>query len=244
MLSLKDFVIVVIVNLSISLFTSLMLVPALVGRMKIKLKKHHGRRARHAGLMLMRGYESTVHFLCRHRRWVYAVFILAFGIPVFMLPDKIDGDGFWARTYNKSIGTNNYRENIKPWVDRCLGGSLRLFAEKVRDGRYYSGGNSEPVLSINATLPSGATLGQMNALIKKMESFLADQDGIRQFQTNVYGPQRGGITVYFKPDRQRTGYPYRLKADIISKALTLGGGSWGVWTRGPRVQQRCKGERR
>ncbi|MDE7458651.1 MAG: efflux RND transporter permease subunit, partial [Muribaculaceae bacterium] len=37
------------------------------------------------------------------------------------------------------------------------------------------------------------------------------------------------ITVYFKPEFQNTGYPYRLKADAISKALTLGGGSWSVY---------------
>lgn len=229
MLSLKDFVIVVIVNLSISLMTALFLVPALVERMKITVGKKRGARVRRANLWIMRCYGKLVFFLSRRRRWVYAVFILAFGLPVFLLPDKVEGESFWAETYNKTLGSNNYRENIKPWVDRCLGGTLRLFAEKVRNGRYYGGGDREPVLIINATLPNGATLGQMNALVQKMEYFLTDQDGIRQFQTNIHGPNRGSIAVYFKSEHRRSGYPYKLMSDVVSKAQTLGGGSWSVY---------------
>lgn len=229
MLSLKDFVIVVIVNLAVSLLVALFLVPALIERMKLHKNNSRKKRFKKINVWMMRGYRSTVGFVCRHKKLTYAVFILAFGLPVFMLPEKMEGDGRFASLYNSTLGSPGYKDNIRPWVDYCLGGTLRLFADKVRNGSYYNRGEGEPIVTINATLPNGATLSQMNALIAKMENFLVTQEGIRQFHTSVHSPRRGSITVYFKPEYRHTGYPYRLKADAISKALTLGGGSWSVY---------------
>lgn len=229
MLSLKDFVIVVIVNLSISLLVALLLVPALVERMKLRLKVTKKRKLRRVPIYIMRIYSKTVSFLCRHKGWVYTAFILGFGLPVFLLPEKIKGEGKFAEYYNATIGSPTYKDKIKPWVDKCLGGSLRLFAEKVYNGGYFSRGEYEPVVYINANLPNGSTLGQMNALMGKMEAFLTTQEGVRQFQTSIYGPRRGSIAVYFTQEAQQTSLPYRLKSEAIAKALTLGGGSWGVW---------------
>lgn len=229
MLSLKDFVVVVIVNLGVSLLVALFLVPALVERIHLRRRVHTHRRFRRLPVATTRAYAATVVFLLRHKAIVSIVFILAFGLPVFMIPDKIEGEGKWAGLYNKTLGSKFYQKDMKPWVDRCLGGTLRLFAEKVSSGDYWGRSNDEPIVYINANLPNGATLSQMNELMKKMEVFLAKEDGIRQFHTSIYSPNRGSITVYFKPDVQRTGYPYRLKSKAVQKALTLGGGSWGVY---------------
>lgn len=108
-------------------------------------------------------------------------------------------------------------------------GGLYLFVEKVYDGSYWDRNPGEPVLNINATLPNGATLEQMNVLIKKMEAYLCDFPEIRQFQTSVSSPNRASISVFFEKAHQRDGFPYRLKGDVVSKALTLGGGSWSVY---------------
>ena len=37
------------------------------------------------------------------------------------------------------------------------------------------------------------------------------------------------MQIYFTQEHQHSGFPYTLKANIISKAQTLGGGSWGVY---------------
>jgi multidrug efflux pump subunit AcrB len=110
-----------------------------------------------------------------------------------------------------------------------FGCSLYQFAEKVYDGRYFHRDEREVVLSINATLPNGSTLEQMNVLIKKMETFLSQFHEIRQFQTSVYNARRANIQVYFKKEYSHTGFPYLLKSDVISQSLTLGGGSWSVY---------------
>jgi multidrug efflux pump subunit AcrB len=159
---------------------------------------------------------------------VCLLFVLLFGLPVFLLPEKIKGESTVAQLYNQTIGTTEYKEKVKPVVDKALGGSLRLFVQKVYDGSYFSR-NEETVLTINANLPNGSTLEQMNTLVKRMEVFLNHQIGIRQFQTSVYNARRASIYVYFTKESERSGFPYTLKSEVISKALELGGGSWGVY---------------
>ncbi len=230
LLSLKDFIIVVIVNLTVSLIVALFLVPALVERIGLRRRSARSlRKLRRLPVKISRVYSAIVRFIVRHKPIVYLVFILAFGLPVFFLPEKIDSDSTPARWYNATFGSTVYTKTLKPWVDRCLGGSLRLFVEKVSEGNYWGRDANEPVVYINANLPNGATLSQMNVLMKKMETFLASEDGIRQFHTSIQSPMRGSIAVYFKPEAQKSGYPYQLKSNVVSKALTLGGGSWSVY---------------
>ncbi len=149
-------------------------------------------------------------------------------MPVFLLPEKLEGEGKWKETYNKTFGSTIYKESVKPVVDKVLGGSLRLFVQKVYEGSYFTR-NEETVLHANANLPNGSTLEQMNTLMKRMETYLSGFKEIKQFHTSIYSPRRAGIQVYFKKEFQNTGFPYTLKANMISKALQLGGGSWGIY---------------
>ena len=123
-----------------------------------------------------------------------------------MLPDSVEGDGFWSNLYNRTLGSRVYREDVKPIVDKALGGTLRLFAEKVYEGSYWGNEESEPVLSISATLPNGSTVEQMNALVQRMESYLSEFTEIRQFQTNVHSAYRASIQVYFRAEHQHSAY--------------------------------------
>ena len=233
-LNLQDFAAVVIVNLGISLLVALFFVPPLIE--KIGLAAGRPRRARmwvkRGAVHFTRFYRGMIVLLCRYRAIAFIMLVLGFGLPVFMLPNKIEdaeAKGGWAEWYNKVFDNTIYREDIKPIVDKALGGSLRLFVEKVYDGSYFNRDESEVVLSINATLPNGSTLEQMNVLIKRMETYLSEFKEIRQFQTSVYNARRASIQVYFKKEHSHTGFPYVLKSNVISKSLSLGGGSWSVY---------------
>ena len=146
-----------------------------------------------------------------------------------MLPEKMEGEGKWVEYYNKVFDNPTFKDKVKPVINKALGGSLRLFAEKVYEGSYFNRDEGEVVLSVYATLPNGSTLEQMNVLIKRMETYLSDFKEIRQFQTYIYNARQANIQIYFTKENQRSGFPYTLKANIISKALTLGGGSWSVY---------------
>jgi multidrug efflux pump subunit AcrB len=179
-----------------------------------------------------------MRFMCRWKKSVCFVLILAFGLPVFLLPDKIEMkrngtysrlDSLFINQYNKITATENYKEKVKPVIEKSLGGSLRLFVQKVYNGSYLTR-REETVLSVTASLPNGATLAQMNNLIGRMESYLsAYSNDIRQFQTNIYDARQARIQIFFTKESERSGFPYTLKSNIISKALELGGGSWSVY---------------
>lgn len=229
-LNLQDFAAVVIVNLLVSLFVALFFVPALIEKINLKkrTKKIKITWLRRLPVYFSRCYVVMIRFLCRWRVAVCVLLLLLFGLPVFMLPEKMEGEGTVAEWYNKTLGSTKYKEKVKPVVDKALGGSLRLFIQKVYEGSYFPEGG-EVVLYANANLPNGSTLEQMNELVKKMETYLSDFKEVKQFQTSVYSARRAAIQIYFKKEHQNSGFPYVLKSNIISKALQLGGGSWGVY---------------
>ena len=252
-LNLQDFAAVVIVNLAVSLLVSLFFVPSMIDKIRLVQTRPAKRRhrlwrnlfrravprrvrrwsARYAGRRVVvyftRFYTRMIACLVHRLRWAVAVvLVLAFGLPVFLLPEKLEGEGRWTDLYNRTLGSTTYKEDIKPIVDKALGGSLRLFVQKVYEGSYFTR-NEEVVLYANANLPNGSTLEQMNALMKRMETYLSQFKEIRQFHTSIYSPLRASIAIYFKKEYRHSGFPYTLKANMITKALQLGGGSWSIY---------------
>lgn len=251
-LNLQDFAAVVIINLAVSLMVALFFVPAMIEKIGLTkgTKKRGNRLTRKNALRRIplissftrhlvrfshrfpvyftRFYTLLIRFLCRWRWAVCILLLLGFGLPVFLLPEKMEGEGKWETIYNKTFNTPTYKESVKPIVDKALGGSLRLFVQKVYEGSYFTR-NEEVVLYANANLPNGSTLDQMNTLMKRMETYLSGFKEIKQFHTSIYSPRRASISIYFKKEYQNSGFPYTLKANMISKALELGGGSWGVY---------------
>ena len=245
-LNLQDFAAVVIINLAVSLMVALFFVPSMIEKIglvrRITGKKRRlvlpgltqtfktrlGRIFRRFPVYFSCCYSALIRFLCRWRWAVCLLLLLGFGLPVFLLPGKLEGGGKWEAAYNKVFGSDTYKESVKPVVDKALGGSLRLFIQKVYEGSYFTR-NEEVVLYANANLPNGSTLEQMNTLMKRMETYLSRFKEIRQFHTSIYSPRRASMQIYFKKEVRNSGFPYTLKANMISKALELGGGSWGIY---------------
>ena len=260
-LNLQDFAAVVIINLGVSLLIALFLVPALIDKMNLEWKKSGKKKTsgeetgptwrnrirkrtnhflKRFPVYYNRYYQWQINFLCGWKKLACFILLLAFGIPFFLLPEKIEydtkdkkkvytaTDSLLIEKYNKFASNETYKEKIKPIVDKALGGTLRLFVQKVYEGSYFTR-NEETVLSVSASLPNGTTLSQMNTLMGRMEAYLSTFKEIRQFQTNVYSARQAGIRIYFTKESERSGFPYTLKSKIISKALELGGGSWQVY---------------
>lgn len=252
-LNLQDFAAVVIVNLTVSLLVALFFVPAMIEKMKMfrtkknsRGKKQH-RKRRFVQVFISFGKRFPIYF-SRYYRWQIAFFIrwrivacllivLAFGLPFFMLPDKIEMkndkvyshiDSVLIEQYNTIMSDNTYKEKIKPVIDKALGGTLRLFVQKVYEGSYFTN-REETVLTVTASMPNGTTLRQMDHLISRMEAYLTHYKEIRQFQTMIYNARQARIDIFFTRESERSGFPYTLKNRVIGKALELGGGSWGVY---------------
>jgi multidrug efflux pump subunit AcrB len=238
-LNLLDFAKVIMINLGVSLFAALFLVPALIEKLKMNnpVKQKKQKHLSFGTLLTVkfnRFYKTFCRFVWRRKIPVCIIIVLAFGLPVYLLPDKIDSKNPWADAYNKTLGTTVYKEKIKPWTDACLGGTLRLFAKKVSEigyNSYSEGQGEETSIFVSGTLPNGSTLEQMNSLVKKMESFISEHREIKTFTTSVQ-PRHASINIYFTRESSRTGFPYQLKNELIRKATQLGGGSWAVYGLG------------
>lgn len=228
-INLIEFAQVIIVNLTVSMGIALILIPALMDKIKLrkKMNRRFFRRKRRV-LRITRFYERTIRFSRRYR-WAYVVvFILGFGIPVQWLPQKIETEGKWAERYNKTIGSPWITENVRPIAEKVLGGSLRLFSEYVFENSFYS----EPTrttLYARGTMPEGCTIQQLNDAIVLMENFLSKFDEIDQFQTSITAYNNSSITIQFKPEYEFGSFPYFLKEEITSKAISLGGMDWSVY---------------
>ena len=247
-LNLQDFAAVVMINLGVSLLVALFFVPSMIDKIGLKRRKKSSLavakrrwrmgntrffawirpKMRRMPVYFSRSYRWLILRLCRWRVAVCVLLLLAFGLPVFLLPEKMEGDDKWVEIYNKTLGTPTYKEKVKPIVDKALGGSLRLFVQKVYEVSYFTR-NEEVVLYANANLPNGSTLEQMNTLIKRMETYLSGFKEIKQFQTSVESARRASISIHFTKENQKSGFPYTLKANMISKALQLGGGDWSIY---------------
>lgn len=250
-LNLQDFAAVVIVNLLVSLLIALFFVPAMIdkiGLFKEKKKSIRMPAKRRSFLFFDRlrkrfpvrfsqYYLKQIKVMLKLRVPACILAILAFGLPFFMLPDKIEMentktysalDSAVIEKYNQWTSNDTYKETVKPVLDKALGGSLRLFVQKVYEGSYFTQ-PEEMVLSIAASMPNGTTISQMNALVAQMETFLSHYNEIRQFQTTIYDARMARIEVFFTKESARSGFPYTLKSRVISKALELGGGSWAVF---------------
>ncbi|MDD4820212.1 MAG: efflux RND transporter permease subunit [Flavobacteriales bacterium] len=251
--TLEDFSKVIMINLSISLFTALFLVPALMDKLKIeqggeKNVFSHGKRVpsffkkwklrgKRPVVYFNRFFCAQIRFMYRFR-WLFIILmILAFGLPVFKLPESIKGDTFWAKKYNATLGSPFYKEKIKPISDKVLGGTLRLFSEKVNTGFYSNNEREETKLSISGSMPTGTTLEQMNASAIKMESFLSTFPQIRQFQTNVYIGS-AYITVLFTKEAELTSFPMQLYNEVVSKVTEMGGAQWSANCEGEYFSNR------
>jgi multidrug efflux pump subunit AcrB len=234
-LNLQDFASVVMINLIVSLAVSLFFIPASIEKMKItkrppvRLKMFRSRLSpKKIVLGFNRFYFKMIRFLLRFRPVALTLMALAFGLPVNLIPEKIDGKEKWVERYNSFMTSHTFKEKVRPVIESALGGTLRLFAQKVSDGGYYNR-SDETVLGIYATMPNGTTIRQINHLIRQMESYLSRFKEIKQFQTSISSPLRASIQVYFTKEAESSAFPYQLKSNVISKALQLGGGSWGVY---------------
>ena len=226
--NLMDFSIVVILTLVSSLLTTLWFMPSLYELVKRPAtdKKINFRflRRLNKGLVI---YFSGIRFLGRRRKIFIAALMLSFGLPVFMLPAKWEGQQWYNRWYNASVGCDFCQENIKPTLDKYLGGALRLFV----NGVYENSGYRDPAktkLLLLAEMPYGNTPDQLNYILSDFEKYLSAVEGVKQFVTHIADGQHGHIEISFDEAVENSELPFQLKSHLIARALDWGGVEWRV----------------
>ncbi|NIJ46580.1 multidrug efflux pump subunit AcrB [Wenyingzhuangia heitensis] len=232
--NLWDFALVIASNIAVSLIVSLYFVPALLDKFELnKEKKRISLKIKKRIVLFNNIYRSILSFFKIRliKCSCILILILGFGIPIHLFPEKMEEDkekvGFGTELYNKTFGNRFYYQEIKPTLEKVIGGALRLFTENVFENS-YSRDPEKTVLRVSAEMPEGCTIEQLNEVVERMENQISQYDEVSLFETNIRDPQNSSITIYFKDKFELTNFPYELKDALEYKAIGLGGATWRV----------------
>ena len=225
--NLGEFSIVVAVMLANSLLVALLFTPAiydlLFGNAQVRGRKLSVSKLRKR-VRAFNLFSQTISFFTRYRKAFVVVLLLLFGLPIFYLPAKWE-DKEW---YNNTVGSTVYQEEIRPYVDKALGGTLRMFVRGVFEKSGYR--EAERMrLYVNASLPFGNTLDQMDFIIREFEAYLKGVEGIDKFVTTVNSGQSARIEITFKEAHETSALPYRLKGKLAMKSTDWSGVRWNIY---------------
>jgi multidrug efflux pump subunit AcrB len=226
-INLGEFARVLIINLAVSLLVAWQLIPALLRALAPEARTPRAARVSRAArrqALILRAYERVTRLALRQRKLALTAVVLAFGLPVFWLPNKVEG---W-NWYNQTLGSDWYIDKAKPLVNKALGGALRLFVYYVYEGSAYRE-PEETMLYIQGSMPPGSTIEQLNTVFRQVERYL-DQfpREIRMYATQVRSGQFAQIQVFFNA-AHRDIFPYILRSRMIAYSLNLGGVKWRVY---------------
>lgn len=126
-LNLQDFAAVVIINLAVSLFVALFFIPSMIDKIGLEKKKRRKRRRfllrptfmKRLTVYFTRFYQGVIYYLCRFRVIACLLLLLGFGLPVFMLPEKMEGEGKWVEYYNKVFDNPTFKDKVKPVINKA-----------------------------------------------------------------------------------------------------------------------------
>lgn len=229
-LTLSDFAAVVIINLSVSLAVALFFIPALIEKIRLvpKFNALVIRRKRRI-VKFSKMYLEAIDFIIRFRVAFIIAAILVFGLPVFYLPDSLPAKQQFSlrppertkfeRFYNIILGNTNYVRKVKPVINKVLGGTFRLFSDKIKNSRYYYYGNSVDVertrLNVSIGLSEeGLTIEDINDVCMRLESMLAAYKEVDLFTTSITSVENASMTITFKPEYDFSIFPFILKIKI------------------------------
>lgn len=253
--NLTDFIWVIVINLGLSLLISYLFIPSLMEYIPVRLSGGGSVRCGRAGasgksaarfpggeeprsarkvrriLRWNRFYASYIGWGLRHR-WVYILlFVISFGIPLCVLPAKMSDTerakaGRFDRVIDKIVSWKPY-DNNRVAVDKIAGSSFGLFYRSLDRADFYREPEKKRLV-INAGMLEGCTVNQLDEVVRSMENYLSQFDGISVFTTSVYSYDNAEISVEFKPEYENTSFPSELKSEVTRMAINFGGANWRV----------------
>jgi len=240
-LSLVAFSKVIIINLVVSLLVSLLFIPAfmegLAFRKATKTRVKSILKNKKLKIQFHLLYKNTLLFLIRFRTLIIIFIILLFGLPMWMLPKKIDN----FTIYNNAISSDTYTETIAPFLNKWLGGTLRLFSWYVYEGSSYQE-PEETVLHVQASMQQGSTLEQMNDVFLKIEDYLQPYEKrINQYVTKINHGEYGSMAIHFKSEHS-VHFPYLLRHKLIAYSFNLDGVEWNIYGVGKSFNNSSAGQ--
>jgi len=231
-LNLLDFAIAIIINLIVSLPVAYFFIPALLEKFPVQIKQSAVlfKRKRHL-VGFSRLYSRQVHFMLK-RKWIFVLLlVLTFGLPTYLLPEKIEKENTWGKTYNFIFDSDFYKTKLKEPINKYLGGVSYLYISNIGNfhGASNSGDEERTRLFVRIVMPNGATLSQMDGVARNFENYLKQfKKELEVFTANVSGPNSAVIDITFKKE-YGDAFPHRLKALLETESIMSGSADFQVY---------------
>ena len=240
--NLVDFSLVLIINLFLSIPISLFVIPAVSEAFKFHKKDTFKTiKSRRLLSKINAKHRFAIQHILRFKIVIILFIILLFGLPLFLLPTKIEGSNWFVINYNKIIGGTQYNESIRPFLDVAFGGTIRLFTlDSETTEHAISSGQTE--ITVNINLLQGSQVEQMNSIASSFENFLSQFNKVDQFQCWVFNGQNALIKVRINKKYGSTDFPVDLKRQLEDKALQFGSAEFQVFGVGDGFNNELEGE--
>ncbi len=227
--NLLDFTAVMVINIVVSLIISYFFVPALLEKLKFEKQKKIQLKRKKRLNRWGRRYERLICWLQKPiLRWsLILILLFGFGLPLHLIPNKIEKETEWAESYNDFFEQDLISETIRPALETIFGGTLKLFVDNVFENSYYED-PERTTLRIRATMPEGITVHQLNEVIERLELYLGVYPQIELFESNISSYRNSSINVFFKEIHELSSFPYQLKEELESYVIQLGSAEWSI----------------
>lgn len=227
---LLDFASAIIINLLVSIPIAYFLIPALLHAYGFKLQKRtiYFKRKR-LSVSLTKRYRQQLKFLLRFRWQALLCCVLAFGMPVFLLPGNFSGNNKLIQLYNAIFDSEFYSGTLRGPVNTYLGGSLYLLISHMASHPPENSKSEKTELKVSINLPNGSNLQQVNAITVDFEKYLSMYPRqIELFSTEITNANHALITISFKKGFEDH-FAYQLKKKLEARALLSGAADFQIY---------------
>jgi multidrug efflux pump subunit AcrB len=224
-----DFGIAVSISLLMSLLVSFTLIPTVFAHTALNPVRVPAIET--MGRASLLAYQWLLRHALRRKKLVLVFTVWLFGLPVWLLPEKIDSESAVARIYNHTLGSETYKI-IKSYVEYALGGTSHLFFTKVTKGEVWGFGE-QTYLVVGVGFPQGTEIERYNQIALAIEKeALQQEDGIRKVTTRVQ-PDYAVVRIDITEEAAQTAFPFELKNRFVVFAAQTGGATISVSGFGP-----------
>ncbi|MBX2990543.1 MAG: efflux RND transporter permease subunit [Bacteroidetes bacterium] len=225
----REFGLAVGIALVMSLLVSFTVIPVLIRNVPAVLATSG--RFESTGNRILAAYRKILGWCLRWRKSVLAAVVLAFGLPVWLLPERIDAEHLPARIYN-AVFASEPMMAARPYLNAALGGASHLFFTKVTKGEVWEWGN-ETYLVVRVGFPQGTELHRYDDVARLIEREVQTaHEGVSLMTTRIVDDY-ASVRVDFDGKASMTALPYVVKNRLTVLAAQTGGASISVSGFGP-----------
>ncbi|GAA4844551.1 efflux RND transporter permease subunit [Algivirga pacifica] len=229
----KDFIMLLVILLLVSLGVSLWLVPALIEESdlfeKISGRKRFTRNKRRM-VQASQWYRYWIMRLYK-RRWLAVLMLIWFiGFPTYLIPEEpMEGEELTAKAFNETLGSEWYQESARPVIDQALGGisyQVKMQGAPDRDAEDRLNAGDEVELNIIGRM-SAANLELAKRQLQILEDSLVGKPNFKYVEGEARD-NRIKVKIIFDKEVKETLYPFEVKQYVENLTSHMHESKWYV----------------